>query len=113
MDLYLTILLGALAITGVILIKRWRRSEATASLLPLPPGPPPLPFIGNVLDVPTFEPWKVYDGLSQTYGAGLRIFPCRENQDSIFHARRYHAFARCWTVNHHSLILGCDLRLAR
>ncbi|KAI0800119.1 cytochrome P450 [Fomes fomentarius] len=34
----------------------------------LPPGPPPLPFIGNSLDVPKSMSAKEYDRLCQTYG---------------------------------------------
>ncbi|EMD37506.1 hypothetical protein CERSUDRAFT_114146 [Gelatoporia subvermispora B] len=36
--------------------------------LPLPPGPKPLPIIGNVRDMPKVCPWKVYAQWSQTFG---------------------------------------------
>jgi hypothetical protein len=36
--------------------------------LPYPPGPPPLPVIGNILDVPKDAPWSVYADMSKKYG---------------------------------------------
>ena len=36
--------------------------------LPYPPGPPPLPIIGNLLDIPTDAPWIVYADMSKKYG---------------------------------------------
>ena len=36
--------------------------------LPYPPGPPLRPMIGNLLDIPTDEPWTVYADMSKKYG---------------------------------------------
>ena len=33
-----------------------------------PPGPKGLPIIGNILDVPKQEPWKIYKYWSQQFG---------------------------------------------
>lgn len=36
-----------------------------------PPGPRPLPLIGNLLDVPGNFSWLAYAELSRKYGAGI------------------------------------------
>jgi len=35
---------------------------------PLPPGPKGWPLIGNLLEVPTTEPWKGYAALGEKWG---------------------------------------------
>ncbi|OJJ29875.1 hypothetical protein ASPWEDRAFT_46637 [Aspergillus wentii DTO 134E9] len=62
-------LLWALA-AGVLLylyISRNRRR------LPVPPGPPGLPIIGNLLQAPKSEVWKVYQKWSQQYGPVIAV----------------------------------------
>ena len=41
-----------------------------------PPGPPPLPFIGNALDVPAGHPGRAYHEMSKKYGALNLRGPC-------------------------------------
>ena len=36
--------------------------------LPYPPGPPPRPIIGNILDIPKDTPWITYVDMSKKYG---------------------------------------------
>jgi len=36
-----------------------------------PPGPPPRPIIGNLLDVPKEVPWIAYADMSKRYGRGI------------------------------------------
>ena len=38
--------------------------------LPYPPGPPPRPILGNLLDVPKEAPWVAYADMSKKYGTG-------------------------------------------
>ena len=42
--------------------------------LPYPPGPRSWPIIGNLLDVPSRNPWAAYAEMSKTYGA-VHIYP--------------------------------------
>lgn len=40
--------------------------------LPYPPGPRPLPIIGNLLDIPMESSWLAYSQLAKKYGTSLR-----------------------------------------
>lgn len=48
-------------------------------LLPLPPGPPRMPFVGNLLDMPEVKPWLKYREWCQKYGR----CPIRADSESI------------------------------
>jgi hypothetical protein len=45
-----------------------KKSRGNPQGLPLPPGPKPLPLIGNVLDMPKDYPWKTFQQWCKQYG---------------------------------------------
>jgi hypothetical protein len=56
----------AIALTGLFLayyLRRWRSR--------LPPGPVGYPLVGNALQMPTVEPWRVYNQWAKRYGEHL------------------------------------------
>ena len=60
------------------LLSRWYKRRAQRRSLP--PGPPGLPLIGNVMDIPTEQGWFVYASMAQKYGTStllcvFRIYP--------------------------------------
>lgn len=57
------------ALAFMLAVKVWLRlSRRKDRGLPRPPGPKPLPFIGNMLDMPIDMPWLVYDSWFKTHG---------------------------------------------
>ncbi|KAL4861487.1 hypothetical protein BDV12DRAFT_64926 [Aspergillus spectabilis] len=57
-------------VPGVYLIKR--RKSITSSL-PLPPGPKPLPIIGNIHQAPKSHGWRTYREWSEQYGPIVHV----------------------------------------
>ena len=47
--------------------KLWARKR-----LRMPPGPFPLPIVGNIFDLPRIKPWEAYRKLSAKYGMCCR-----------------------------------------
>lgn len=58
-----------------------RRLKQTRSCppYPLPPGPPPLPIIGNIYGVNASAPWLTYAEWSKVYGVFFTDLPPMDN----------------------------------
>lgn len=59
-------LLGILSFAAIYVF--FRLLQPRSSALPLPPGPKPLPLLGNLLDVPLTRQWLVYSQWAKRYG---------------------------------------------
>ena len=62
---------GVLLLAIILLVALWKYSTSTKSTnaQPLPPGPPGLPIIGNLLDVPTTDMEAAFRDMNAKYGA--------------------------------------------
>lgn len=50
------------------ILRAYLRRRTNPSGLPVPPGPKPLPIIGNILDIPKRSSWVTYARWAQQYG---------------------------------------------
>ena len=57
------------ALSAFVVLSLLRRFRDNVKTLPLPPGPPSLPLIGNFFNMPTKDsPWVTFGALSEKYG---------------------------------------------
>lgn len=65
-DLTLSTVLPCVAVVGVsVSCIRWLNNRRR---LPLPPGPKPLPLVGNLFQIPADYPWETYNEWREKYG---------------------------------------------
>ena len=64
----MSILLCSIAVISILIsLGVWRRILKT-KCLPYPPGPKPIPLIGNLLDMPSLYPWLSYAEMKRVHG---------------------------------------------
>ncbi|KAJ0419163.1 putative cytochrome P450 [Aspergillus carlsbadensis] len=62
-----------LAVTGLLLAVYLATRRKPTSSLPLPPGPKPLPLIGNIHQAPKSHGWRIYQQWSKEYGPIVHV----------------------------------------
>ena len=65
----MTYLLSIIGILAVLLLLATIRDYQRRGGLPYPPGPRPLPLLGNYLDIPQQFPWLTFSKFSKNYGS--------------------------------------------
>ncbi|KAF8550832.1 cytochrome P450 [Imleria badia] len=59
---------GTLALGCVVVLYMGRRVLGSRTAYPLPPGPPGLPWVGNIIGVDVNAPWLTYTEWARSYG---------------------------------------------
>lgn len=85
---------AAFGCVTVIYILRRYLGNTRPTACPLPPGPPGIPWVGNVIGIDTSAPWLTYRDWAKTYGklspcVGTTLFPTHVDTRAgdIVHAR--------------------------
>jgi hypothetical protein len=71
MTYYPSFIVDVFAVLLFLATIRAIRDHTRRKGLPYPPGPRPLPIIGNMLDIPKQFSWVTYSKFSKTYGTPL------------------------------------------
>ncbi|KXX80783.1 Fumitremorgin C synthase [Madurella mycetomatis] len=70
---------GVVILVSLYFFTRAASSRKLKSLLPFPPGPPTLPILGNVHQVPKSHPWFQYHAWGRTYGPIVYLNMARQH----------------------------------
>lgn len=62
--------IAAVSVLALLYLRSLVRWQRRSRGLPFPPGPPALPLLGNILNMPTTKIWEGFRDLNATYGAG-------------------------------------------
>lgn len=95
--IYIILILASLALWARQKIIQKRKNPCGA---PYPPGPRPLPFVGNVLDIPSTDLWVKAQEWGKTYGM-LVLFLSGNSDFQFFSARRsriYHCSRKAYPI---------------
>lgn len=82
----LTYILATVFLAGLTFL--WQRHSIFRSRsrgCPLPPGPRPLPVLGNLFDIPIYYPWKKFLHWKESYGESshLRYILLHDTEDTM------------------------------
>lgn len=106
---YLTFLVDVLAAV-LFLVSIWAiHGYKRRGGLSYPPGPRPLPLIGNLLNIPKDSSWLAYTQFSKTYGTSIYFSEAPSDRNY----RRYRIFPRLWTGYRHLELDQSSQGLAR
>ena len=88
----------ALAAVFTILLVNWLHSSKR-SKLSLPPGPRKLPFIGNILSIPSENQWLAFSQLAKELGMSYNYTRMRGNSLNLPYAKVPTFFTWIWQAN--------------
>ena len=91
-------IIDILALLSFLLVIRAVRDHRRRGGLPYPPGPRPLPIVGNLFHVPTEFTWLGFTRFSKEYGMNDILFPALFTMKLVGDVLSFHVFGRVIVV---------------